>query len=738
MIATVIFVAALFTSSSATVPSGSQSYGGYNQHQHEQLQKQQYNPLHQHQQDRWYAESNEASYIAQTSALTPDSKTPPQDVEATTLPEGWSEHFDPNSGQYYYYNAADGITSWERPMIPDIADQGVGEGENKGGDSLSSEQKPDSAGATDVAKNPEQELQEISEDLVEGRINGVSGKDSLSTSSREVESWQSNQNPQIKQPTPAQPSVIQRQQTSWGGQRQSGHPQVNDWVSTQPIQQQYGETKWGQSNSTESSVVGGEQEVQKGEYQGQPPQTQPQEQGQSSGWGMTQQMETDDSSQKLVEPWGVSKSPEQRHQYHTDGRKQLPPPVPSKDTQASSSDSSSDNASNNRGWGMPKPAETFQSGNIPQNTDASYNQRQSWQSQRLTTGDQKSLLPQQRPPVQQGPRHDNMIPPQQQPARPYVQRQYPPQPYGSYNSNAQPGQGHYDPKYGGQNSYGRGYPPQQPSHPQPNNSGQLISQGTEDGSSAVKDALTTTWKGLLGFGDRTREVVGTARNQVVTGATAAGQTLSAKSSTIWETAKSTVGGVFENNESGSQPGYSLSGTQPSPDNRPPQSYQGRPTGLNQGYPHVSGGPGGRGPPPRSFGGQLQQPGRYGPPIGQQPRYGAPSQSGSVETPGRQQPPAPNQLSQHQMKPSGYPNMQPRRDHPYPQTPKGQERIPIQSQYGNQSRSQQPAQGGYSMQQRPPFSGPSEPQPNKGPAYQGTPQQENQSDAWDHPALTGEF
>jgi hypothetical protein len=211
---------------------------------------------------------------------------------------------------------------------------------------------------------------------------------------------------------------------------------------------------------------------------------------------------------------------------------------------------------------------------------------------------------------------------------------------------------------------------------------------------------------------------------------------------IWETAKTTVGGVFENNDSGSQPPYSLSGHsgQPPQEGRLPPNYQGRPTGVNQGYHNVPGGPGGQGPPPRNFGGPQQPPGRYGPPIGQQPRYGGPPQSGSVEPPRRQQTPGPHQQPPpQQMKPPGYPNMQPRRDHPYPQTMNGQERGPMQSQYGNQSSSQPPAQGGYPAQQRPPYSGPPGAHPNRGPGMtQGTPQQEKPSDPWDHPGLTGEY
>jgi hypothetical protein len=64
---------------------------------------------------------------------------------------------------------------------------------------------------------------------------------------------------------------------------------------------------------------------------------------------------------------------------------------------------------------------------------------------------------------------------------------------------------------------------------------------------------------------------------------------------------------------------------------------------------------------------------------------------------------------------------------------------MQAQYGNQSSSQQPAQIGYPAQRRSPLSGPPGPQSSSGPGTnQGTPQQEKQSDAWDHPGLMGEY
>eukprot|EP00531_Pseudo-nitzschia_arenysensis_P009861 CAMPEP_0116133794 /NCGR_PEP_ID=MMETSP0329-20121206/10299_1 /TAXON_ID=697910 /ORGANISM="Pseudo-nitzschia arenysensis, Strain B593" /LENGTH=696 /DNA_ID=CAMNT_0003628455 /DNA_START=59 /DNA_END=2149 /DNA_ORIENTATION=- len=686
MIATAIFVAALFTSSAATGPSASQSYGGYGHYQPMQQQQQQYQPSQQ--QDRWYTEANQASNTAQPSTTTSSSVTPAEETEKPPLPEGWSEHFDPNSGQHYYYNAADGTTSWDRPQPPSVEEQGSNQSESTGEDSSPLEQNAASAGPLDVTQSPtpEQERLEAPEEVAVG---GVDGK---------------NENAAVNESSSTQPSGGQ-QQGSWGGQGQSQFSQ-DSWSSPQPSQQQPGVPSWGQSNSTESSVVRGELEGQKVGFEGQSSQNppQPQQQEPSPGWGLPQQPKPDDPSPKPIEPWGVRKSPEPQNPYQSGPPKQMQPPAPTKET----------------------PPD-----NSPQSNESPLNQRQSWQDQRPPMGNQQRPPTQQgppqrppsqqQPPTQQGP--PQRPPSQQQPPTPqYLQRQYPP--YGSYNPNAPPGQGQYDPRYGGQNPYGRGYPPPQ----QQTSAGQLISQATEDGTSAVKEALGNTWKGLLGFGSKTREVVGTARDQVVTGATAAGQTLSERSSSIWESAK----GVFENTDPGSQSTYNLGGhTSPSPDNRSPPNYPGRPGAPSHGYP----GPGGMGPPPRGYGGPQQQPGRYGPP-GQQPPYGGP-QSGSVQPPGRQPPPAPHQQPPQQMRQPGYPNMQPRRDPPYPQRPNGQERSPMQSQYGGQP----PPQGGHPPQQRPPYPGPPGTQP-RGPGgpgmTQGAPQQEKASDPWDHPALTGDY
>lgn len=45
----------------------------------------------------------------------------------------------------------------------------------------------------------------------------------------------------------------------------------------------------------------------------------------------------------------------------------------------------------------------------------------------------------------------------------------------------------------------------------------------------VKEALGTTWQSLVGLGSKTRELTEQVRDQVVTSAAAAGQTITAQS-----------------------------------------------------------------------------------------------------------------------------------------------------------------------------------------------------------------
>lgn len=446
VIGTVLLVAALFTPTGANGPSGSYPYGGYGQQVQQQQQYQQ--------PDRWYSEPNQASSVAQPSASTPDSGPAPEESEKPPLPDGWSEHFDPNSGQYYYYNAADGTTSWDRPQAPEAEEPVLKESETKVEEPVASEQSA-------AVATTEPEKQEPSEDISSGA-------------------------PSVDSSSP--PAENQNDQNAWGGQGQNQYPQ-DRWGSTQSSGQD-----WGQSNSTDTPSVRGEPEVKKAEYDGPPQQSQPQQQAPPAAWGVPQQPKVDEPPSNPAQPWGVPK-PQEQHTYNAGPPKQQQAPERAREAQASPS-----GPSNTGPWGVPKSAENPP----PKNNDAPPTQGQTWNQPPPMTN-------QYQPPAQQGPPQNSRPPPQ------YYQRQYPPP--GAYPP---PGQGQYDPRYGNTNTYQRGYPPQQPG------AGQLVAQDT--GPSAVQEALSNSWGALLSFGSRTKEVVGSARDQVVSGATEAGKSISEKGS----------------------------------------------------------------------------------------------------------------------------------------------------------------------------------------------------------------
>jgi hypothetical protein len=554
VLGSVILVTTRFTYSIASGPSGytaSPSYGGYNQQVQQQQQQQQQNYPQQQQQDQFYSE---ASY--QKEGTTPQED--PAAVTATSeptageedilppLPEGWTEHLDPNSGQYYYFNAADGTTSWDRPSLPeDIEQGGVVESENKEEDprlsSISAENSPryeqfsGNTGKTNFNENstPEQQQQPAHDDLTGGGNNVITktGPGEMIGSSSEADRWQPNQNqsPDLKQPEPEESSgpPQQQQENNWESQRQTDYPMTTSgWGSSPSIQ----------SNSTASLVDEGERQPEeiKQEYRGQPTHMN-QQQVQPGGWGLPRK---DEESSSQSEPWGVTKSTEQRSPQepsHLPKQQQQSPPQPIRETPPPANSISPDQTSSEGKWGIPQAAAITQP---PPGSE----QRQSWQQQppqqHNTQGSYQLPDSDQRPPprpVHQVPPQQHRLPPQQQHRQPtqppYLQRQQQQQPQpGQYNPNVSPGPGQYNQQYGGPNNYGRGYPTQQPPPSQQTSSGQVVSQGVEQGTTAVKEALSSTWKGLLGFGAKTREVAGTAREQVVTGATSASQTLGAKSS----------------------------------------------------------------------------------------------------------------------------------------------------------------------------------------------------------------
>jgi hypothetical protein len=131
------------------------------------------------------------------------------------------------------------------------------------------------------------------------------------------------------------------------------------------------------------------------------------------------------------------------------------------------------------------------------------------------------------PSGQHVPGTHGRIPPQGSGASSYGQYgPYGTAPPGSYGGGPRQG----IPPYGQLQSQGqfqqRPQLKQPPLPPPPN---QLV----ETSTTAVKEALGRTWQGLLGLGNRTKEVVGTARTTVVSSAIEASQTLSTTGSSTF-------------------------------------------------------------------------------------------------------------------------------------------------------------------------------------------------------------
>lgn len=583
------------TSSIASGPSGypgSTSYGGYNQHQPQvqQQQHQQHNPQQQ-QQDQWYSEASyqKESTTSQEEAAT--DSTPPTSEPTTgeegispLLPKGWSEHYDTNSGQYYYYNIADDTTSWDKPSSPGFVERGIVEGVKKEedprpsnpADSPKYEQFNGITGDINLSENATPEQQQLAHDDVTEGSNVITTTGEMAADSPpEADKWQLNQNSELKQPGVGESVVLkqEQQEKNWGNnQRQSDHPQAAGWnpqmkltgtdenngsqykeenwgnmrqndhvqdvewgSSSPPIENQSEGNKWDQSNSTIPQSDKGEHQEQIKQYQ----QQQQLNHEQLGVWGLPQSRK-DEVRSPQSEPWGATKYTEHRPQEQPHLPKQQPNLLPDPDIQAPANGFSSDQSSTQGNWGIPQVTTGMAQpppGDKAQSNDFSIPQKQSWQQQQQQQqynqqGNLQSPEPQQRSPIQHGhpQQNTNSQHQQYQPTQPpYLQRQQQQHPLSRYNPNTPPGHAQYDQQYDGQNNYGRGYLMQQPPQAQQSSSGKVISQGV-DGTSAVKEAFSSTWKGLLGFGSKTREVVGTTREQLVTGATSAGQTLSAKSS----------------------------------------------------------------------------------------------------------------------------------------------------------------------------------------------------------------
>lgn len=526
------------------------------------------------------------SYGEQSSlqAAEPSSSTPEQQLPP--LPLGWSEHIDPSSGQPYYFNAADGTTTWDRPTPP-ASDYGSEEKE-----STPLEEKVEEAGtpvdveveapsglgmeaeASDAGTSPAAEVRsdQSANETDSGapvkaeEENVLTGYKRSEDSLREEEAWrqsqgwgsdrkeavpEAEQQRQQQQPQP-QPqwgmprdAGSQQQQQPWEIQRDSGPQQQ------QRFQRPRDQAPWGVQEQSSSFSRGSPQVDAKGQRSQQKSYEQPQQQYQGRPQGMpghptsleqpmpgrptrqetTAQAPERESTQQaekepeIMAPWGSSPPPSQGQLGQQEGmppRQQRFPPQQQEIVQDDR------NTTQYRTGGTPFQRQPVQG----QQGRPDEQQQQGSPSQRMPPTMPQGV-PEQHPPPRSSGQYDQQ-PQQQQP--PQTQQaydrygQFSPQTQGQYGNYGQYGQyGHYGQygQYGQDGQQSRQYGSyQQQGHQQLGR--QLETQDTGP-PSAIKDALGSAWHGLLGFSNRTKTAVENARNTVVETARDASHSLSTTS-----------------------------------------------------------------------------------------------------------------------------------------------------------------------------------------------------------------
>jgi hypothetical protein len=500
---------------------GGPGYAAYNGNNYRQQGQQQG-------QEGWHGQPRHQTYGQQPEMTVEEDAT-----EEPPLPSGWSEHFDPNSGQYYYYNSEDGTTTWDKPVTESSDVQLQNENDGKGDmveGGLTSQKVEE---AVPVSEAKDFRAEDVSQ---QGNQEGQSyGQNSwgVQDASRTPDNRQSDDWEAKKQ---SQPLLQQEEQLD--PLISTNTENLKDTLQPQSQPQEWNGNRVQQQQERQGGVQG------TGSFDGQRPSQQfpeRQEQGSGSGspppsggWGLPNDQTSPQPSQRSSE-WmdptrdqsqlqsalGVARANVQNNESEQPQNQNL------KDQPRPSTPQ----------WGVPNPAK--QGGDVPRPEGARplspnntmpapraftrhtveqpvghYPQHQSSTDRPPTNKIQDAGQGQQQvPPIGQ-------IPPQAQ--RPT---------YGSGQANqyGQPPIQRFDgqyPHYNSPQQYGQ-YGGQHPGYGQ-----QVVGESgstLEDSTAVVKDALGKSWQGILGFSNRTRDAMGQARDQVVTGASAASQTLSEKS-----------------------------------------------------------------------------------------------------------------------------------------------------------------------------------------------------------------
>jgi len=216
------------------------------------------------------------------------------------------------------------------------------------------------------------------------------------------------------------------------------------------------------------------------------------------------------------------------------------------------------------------------------------------------------MIPSQQPPTSGG------LP--QTMGNPPGRGQYPPSSSWQQQQQQQPPPGKYGSQYGGmygQQQYQQqqgGVPGGQGYDSYSADTGAINSQGNEP-SSTLKDSVSSAWQGVIGFGNKTKTVVGQATETVVQSASQVSENVGTTGLGVWGRVKASAGTVtkslFDSSAEPTGPNnYSLSlysgqppipGQLPQQQQYPPQNYGGYPPGPGypgprqiQPYPHQGG------------------------------------------------------------------------------------------------------------------------------------------------------
>lgn len=466
------------------------------------------------------------------------------------LPPGWSEHFDQSSGQYYYYNSLDGTTTWNRPSAESIEtsrDSQVFESGERADIQSSdftapSEKSAVSPQESETAENSPFGYDEswdpvvastsggriIQENSVQSRPSNLESQVGDNLSSVGHMATDSADNLRWTQPniTPKQLENRESLQT-----RKGAIPREPGFVENYSRGNIYSEETQGvddmQGNMPHADS-GFADEGEQGQRRG--------------GWGLPNQGSEEQRQRSANQPppsafvRRENSSENAQHFSHFGGasevRESRQVSSPGYASHENSAYQMQQDAPGRSDWANGVEREHYHQlsgGNSASNgQSASRNQQLPSSEKREASFNGSAGSKSPNPPHgshPEGPR--SSVPPSKNPRPQYPQQRSPSMPSQAQYRNSQYMQPQGNPRPSQYSNYN--YNGKQGSYNEQPSVGEAVTSVFEDGTAVVKDVLGKSWQGLLGFSSRTREAMGQARDQVVTGASVAGQSISAKS-----------------------------------------------------------------------------------------------------------------------------------------------------------------------------------------------------------------